>query len=71
MKEMKKKKDFSPVASDRLHITYGDVIAFASQGLQGSESNYQNYSAFKLELQVLKWAAHTFVVLATANECFN
>lgn len=32
------------------------VIAFASQGLRGSERNEKNYSAFKLELLALKWA---------------
>lgn len=32
------------------------VIAYASRGLKKSERNYQNYSAFKLELLDLKWA---------------
>lgn len=33
------------------------VIAFASRGLRGSEKNDKYYSAFKLELLALKWAA--------------
>lgn len=33
------------------------VIAFASRGLRGSEKNDKYYSAFKLELLSLKWAA--------------
>ncbi|KAJ8005431.1 hypothetical protein DPEC_G00146580 [Dallia pectoralis] len=33
------------------------VIAFASRGLRGSERNDKYYSAFKLELLALKWAA--------------
>lgn len=33
------------------------VIAYASRGLRGSEKNDKNYSAFKLELLALKWAA--------------
>ncbi len=33
------------------------VIAFASKGLRGSERNDKYYSAFKLELLALKWAA--------------
>ena len=33
------------------------VIAFASRGLRGSERNNKFYSAFKLELLALKWAA--------------
>ena len=32
------------------------VIAFASRGLLGSEWNHKNYSVFKLELLILKWA---------------
>lgn len=31
------------------------VVAFASQGLRGSERNDKKYSAFKLELLALKW----------------
>ena len=32
------------------------VIAYASRGLRGSESNMENYSSIKLELLALKWA---------------
>ncbi len=33
------------------------VVAYASRGLRGSEKNYKNYSAFKLELLALKWGS--------------
>lgn len=33
------------------------VIGYASRGLRGSERNDKHYSAFKLELLALKWAA--------------
>lgn len=36
------------------------IIAFASRGLRGGESNKSNYSSKKLELLALKWACEHF-----------